>query len=41
MVSLGRLTNVPIKATDAMAAPATFGKLLGNDDDLRSVEEGK
>lgn len=41
IVSLGRLTSATIKATDAMAAPATFGKLLEEDNDLRSVEEGK
>ena len=41
MVSLGRLTNVPIKAAEARAVPMTFGTLLGEDADLRSVEEGK
>jgi len=41
MVSLGRLTNAPIKAAEATAAPATFGKLLGEEVDLCSVEEGK
>ena len=40
-VSLGRFTSVPIKAAEAIAAPATFGTLLGEDADLRSVEEGK
>jgi len=38
---LGRLTNAPIRAAEATAAPATFGKLLGEDADLRSVEDGK
>ena len=41
MVSLGRLTNVAIKAAEATAAPTTFGTLLEEDADLRSVEEGK
>ena len=41
IVSLGRITNAPIKAAEATAAPATFGMLLGEDADLRSVEEGK
>lgn len=41
MVSVGRLTNAPIKAAVATAAPATFGKLLEEEADLRNVEEGK
>ena len=41
MDSLERLTNAPIKAAEAIAAPTTFGMLLGEDADLRSVEEGK
>lgn len=41
MVSLGRLTNVPINAAEATAAAATFGTLLGEDADRRSVDEGR
>ena len=41
MASFGRLANAPIKAAEVTAAPATFGTLLGEDADLRSVEEGK
>jgi len=41
MVSFGRLTNAPIKAAEATAAPATFGKLPEEEADVRSVEEGK
>ena len=32
---------MPIKAAKTTAAPTTFGRLLGEDADLRNVEEGK
>ena len=40
-VSLGREINATINAAEAAAAPTTFGKLLGEEADLLSVEEGK
>ena len=41
MVSFGREANTTINPTEATAAPATFGRLLGEELDLRNVEEGK